>query len=780
MATDTALAPSSPPSDPTRYFWQVPLLLVAVLIFVATWKGWLPIGPADPAAAFVQDVLALKNAYEKVTPDPVELKNLLNRVAANIELYPELTPTARFHLGSGYVRLAEITPALDESYGYWTLAQQHLELVKDQQLRDPADAPKLAFRLAKAQAAVGLPPGFPNANIAILINILSSPQQNEEPGETHRLIADLALQMNPPDLSRAKIALTQYLTGGISTPPLALARARLRLGELYLAERQYDQALRWLKEIGPDTPPEILAPAKTILAQVYMGQGNWLDATKELETLRAAPGVPPLLRQAAAYQLGVCKLKLREVEVATRLFEEAAKGDSAEARAAALQLAELHFRSSDPARHKLAVDLLRRAIAGVREPAHYDPTLIPLNEAQATFELAITTFVTAAAFETALTVAELYTAIAPPGRDREKRADIFSAWGIALEKTQPNDARAKFHAAAEEYAALAQFQPKSDGKLEVLRRSAACLRRANDPAAAAARLEEGLKLPDLPESVLPAVWLELADALLAANRPDEVIKIFNKIMAAGTPPSTAARYRLARAFVETRHRGLLPVGRALLEQITKQQNITPEEREYHERAFSDLAFLLIHEGQFADAEARVRTQLGLYPTGPYAPQARLLLGVALLQRASSSGVAEAEAAKMRHEALSHFKQVVADCDAIERRTGRLSEADARLRAQAAIRVLQAYQKMQTIPSARDLLYEANFMLERYKGTVEELIILSLMYHAFKQLNDPGSALGIYDRMKDAFENLPASAFTQKTGEYSREYWEKVWFKPEKK
>ncbi|MCS6865092.1 MAG: hypothetical protein RMJ56_11990 [Gemmataceae bacterium] len=780
MATDTALAAVSPPTDPTRHFWQVPLLLAAVVLFVATWKGWLPLGPADPAAAFVQDVIALKNAYEKVTPDPTELKNLLNRVAANIELYPDLAPTARFHLGSGYVRLAEITPALDESYGYWTLARQHFDLVKDQQLRDPADAPKLAFRSAKAQAAVGLPPGFPNANIAILINILSAPQQNEEPGETHRLIADLALQMTPPDVSRAKIALTQYLTAGISTPPIALARARLRLGELYLAERQYDQALRWLKEIGTDAPPEILAPAKTLLAQVYMGQGNWLDATKELETLRAAPGVPPLLRQAAAYQLGVCKLKLREVDIAARLFEEAAKGDTAEARAAALQLADLHFRSNDPARHKLAVELLSRALAGIREPAHYDPTLIPLNEAQATLELAITTLVNDNLFETALTVAESYAAIAPPGRDRERRADILTAWGIAWEKSQPQDARAKFQAAAAEYVALTPLQPKSDGKLEMLRRAAACSRRAHDPSAAAARLEEALQLPDLPENILPSVWLELADALLAANRPDDVLKIFNKIMAAGTPPATAARYRLARAFVETRHRGLLPVGRALLEQITKQQNVTPEEREYHERAFSDLAFLLIHDGQFADAEARARAQLGLYPNGPYAPQARLLLGVALLQRASSPGVAEGDATKMRQEALGHFKQVVADCDAIERRTGRLSEADARLRAQAAVRILQAYQKMQTIPSARDLLYEANFMLERYKGTVEELIILSLMYHAFKQLNDPGSALSIFDRMKDVFDHLPPSAFTQKTGEYSREYWEKVWFKPEKK
>src|SRR5690606_8396519 len=129
------------------------------------------------------------------------------------------------------------------------------------------------------------------------------------------------------------------------------------------------------------------------------------------------------------------------------------------------------------------------------------------------------------------------------------------------------------------------------------------------------------------------------DSLLAANRTDDVVKIFTKVMhGQDSALSTAARYRLARAFVETRHRGLVPLGRELLEQITKQQKVSDGEREYHERAFSDLAFLLIHDANYADAEARTRTQLGLYPNGPYAPQARLLLGVALIQRAGASGV----------------------------------------------------------------------------------------------------------------------------------------------
>ena len=38
---------------------------------------------------------------------------------------------------------------------------------------------------------------------------------------------------------------------------------------------------------------------------------------------------------------------------------------------------------------------------------------------------------------------------------------------------------------------------------------------------------------------------------------------------------------------------------------------------------------------------------------------------------------------------------------------------------------------------------------------------------------------IRDQMKELFDRLPAASFTAEKGEYSRAYWEKVWFTPEK-
>lgn len=772
MATDTA----APATDPTRHLWQLPVLVAGATAFCAVWLGWVPLGSAEPGAAFLRDLAELRAAYEQKLPDPVALKTHLNRIAAAADAHPAHAPLARFHLGSGYVRLAELTPGADESAGYWALALQNFQQVSEKQLRDPADLPRLTFRAAKARAAVGLPPGAPNGDLVLLATVLSAPPAGEERGETHRLIADLALRATPPDLTRAKLELTEYLTStGPATPAAAMARARLRLGDLHLRAGELEPARRWLTEIGGDAPAEVLGPAKAELAQVLMAEKNWAAAAKELELLRGAPGVPGALRTAAAYYLGLCRQKLKEPGAAQQLYEEAARAPGAEATAAALRLAGLHAGSADPARHRAAADLLAAALRDVREPAKYDATLVALDEVRATFEAAITALLADGAHDPAFAATATYAAVAAPPRARERRAEVLAAWGHALQK-EKGDARPKFKAAADEWFALAEVQTKGADRADLLRKAAAYDRLADDPASAAGRLQAALKVPDAPEATKGALWAELAEALLAANRPNEVWRAFNNAMASVGEVSTATRYRLARQFTESRHPGFAPLGRELFEQIAKQQTVTAAEREYHERALTELGNALIREGQFADAEARLRTQLALYPNGPEAGLARLLLGVALLQRAATKPP-PADAPKLRADALAAFKQIVKEADDAERRAGKLTEREAYLRLQAGLRVLQTYQQMQ---QPRDLLFEAAPLLDRYKESVEELIVLSLVYHAFRQMSDPGRAADTRDRMKDLFNRLPPTAFAHPTGEYSRDYWQKTWFAPEKK
>ncbi len=292
MATDTA-APSRATTyrpDPTRHVWQVPTFLLGVAVFVGAWQGWLPLGTPDPTADYTRELAALRTAYEKVTPDRDELKELLTKVAASVDSFPELSTPTHFALGCGYVRLAELTPSLEEARTHWMLAKQHFELISPEQLRDPSDSPRLAFRSAKARAGVGLPANAPAADIKLHINLLANSPANEDPGDANRLSAELALRLSPPDLNAAKDSLTRYLTSaGIATPAASLARARLQLADIHVRRRENDLARKWLEQIGGDAPAEVIAPAKSLLARVRMADEDWLGAARDWEAVRAAP-----------------------------------------------------------------------------------------------------------------------------------------------------------------------------------------------------------------------------------------------------------------------------------------------------------------------------------------------------------------------------------------------------------------------------------------------------------------------------------------------------------
>jgi hypothetical protein len=123
-----------------------------------------------------------------------------------------------------------------------------------------------------------------------------------------------------------------------------------------------------------------------------------------------------------------------------------------------------------------------------------------------------------------------------------------------------------------------------------------------------------------------------------------------------------------------------------------------------------------------------------------------------------------------------LKGIVAEMDAKQKKDGKLNPQDSWLRVQAAIRVLQTHLKMKNY---NELLYESDELTTRYRGTVEELIAWSLVFHAFREKHDQQKQFQTRDKMKVIFDQLPASAFTASSGEYSREYWEKIWFAPQK-
>ncbi len=780
MATDTAVTQSRTVAepDPNRNIWQVPIFLLGVAVFTSAWQGWLPIGAPDPIANFTRDLAALRSTNDKLTPDRDELKATLARVAAGIEARADDSAEARLALGSGYVRLAELTADPQEARSYWLLATKQFEQIAADNLRDASDAPRLAFRNAKAHAAIGLPATAREADIRLNLNLLASPPIGEDPGDAPRLQAELALRLSPPDMNMARDAYGRYLTSaGIATPPATLARCRLQLAEIHARLGEYDIARKWLEQIGADAPADVVAPAKALLARARMKDEDWLGAARDWEVVRATPGISPEQRAGAAYHLGLCLLNTRDTPAATKLFEEAARSDGPAARGASVRLAELYLKGNDREKRRAVPGLLATAVQGVSDPKEYRSALLPLAEIQPVFELAISVLLTDGAAEAAVRCADVYKNVSPPLRWRERRAESLAAWADALQK-EGGDFKPKATAAATEYEAIAELQTAATAKADTLRRAAAMYKLAGSPDKAVVVLQAATRIPDLPDDAIAPVWAELANTLLIASRPDDVWRAFNEAMAAAGTMSTATRHRLGRQFIDTRHPGLSSLGRNLFEQIAKQESVNAEERGFHELALVGLGYEVLRTNNYPEAEVWLRKQIALYPTGTEASLGRLFLGICLIQRAgplrSDKEEPDAATQRLRDEAIVLFKQVVADADAILKKGGKLEEREAWLRLQAGLRVLQTYQQMK---KPNDLLAEAAGMLDRHRGTVDEMIILSLMYHAFKQKKETGRALQTRDQMKELFDRLPAAAFGG-PGEYSREYWERVWFAPE--
>jgi tetratricopeptide (TPR) repeat protein len=467
------------------------------------------------------------------------------------------------------------------------------------------------------------------------------------------------------------------------------------------------------------------------------------------------------------------------------LFEEAIRGPGQESIAASARLAELYLKGPSAAKRAGVPELLAATVKDVANAKEFKNQLIQVEELRNIFEQAVETLVRDGAHEQALTVADTYAVLSETSHNRELRAKVLSAWAQALEKAR-GDFKPKARDAAAEYEALAGYQPAATAKADSLKQAATLYRHTGEPEDAAKAVEvlqTALRLPQLSDTTAAALWYDLADALIAAKRPDEVWPAFNQIMKLSTPISTAARYKLARQFIDTRNAGFVALGRELFVQIARQEN--PPEQEFHERALVELAHEFIRSNNFADAETWLRKQLNIYPTGPESSLGRLLLGVCLLQRASGPPLPGLDAKsallyanEKRTEALKLFQQIVRDVDKKRDQTTKLSDRDNWLRLQAGLRVLQTYQQLQ---QPEKLLGEAGVLMERHRGTIEELIIRSLVYHAFKQQGKTVEMLQTRDQMKDLFERLPPSAFLPlrkgaSPGEYNREYWEEVWFK----
>jgi len=775
MATDSV----APPALGRTHYWQLPTFLAGLAaVGLATAK--FPVAPDTPAARFHRNVKGLKLALDARPLDAAAVESLAATVAGD----PAADAEARLLAGTALLSVAEQSPPRDgpeaaADLDTWRRAAAQLAAVEAGGLASADDRLRLAFRSAKAQAALG----EGDAKLLALTLADVPPGEGAE-GERRRLLAECYLRQVPADLKHAREELQAYLSSSARLSPAAAARTKQRLAGVHLGLNDPEKARACLQEVGPAAPADVLALARGQLGRMAAAEGRFAEAVGHFDALLLSPAVPAADHGPLRLEAARCQLRAKNPAAAVPYLEAAARGTGPVAQAAGVWLAEVLLR--DPAgrgNRAAAVDALVAA-AGTPFPAESDAPGGPRvseKEGRAAFEEAIATCLSEGDFAAAVRAATAYSPVAAPGRATERRAEANAAWGASLraDPAARAAAAAKSAEAAADFAALAATFPGAAGKADLLKRAAQCYRAAGDERAAGALVDQLTRTPGVPDDVIASAWVEKADGLLADSQFADGVAALRQAMARPAPAAATARVKLAVAHIDQARlrlktattdgakqevQGMMQLGKDLLAAAINAPGDGPVERDAQQLALFEMGKLHLNQMDLSEAETRFRQLLQTHPAGAQAGSTRLYLASCLLLMARGDhqgGRPPADADTKLAEARKIFEA--------------LSESgDPFLRTQADIRLANTtllLRKYDEMPGLCDKL------AKRYEGKVEELIIRSMLYTAYHFADRLEPAAGVRGQMKDLFNKLPDSAFAGGADEYTREYWQREWFAP---
>ncbi len=767
MAPDSA-SPSPPAESPRRNQWQLPAFAAGLAAAVSAW-AYFPPQSSDPAGAHNQLLAKVRKHLDQKPPDLIALDDAVRRLAPNVDRFPDDAPRARFLLGSARVAAAEYGSPVHAADN-WAEANKFLAACDPTKLADKADAGRCAFRAAKAAAAAGV--GDPK----LLIPALATVPPGEEPGEVRRLLAETCLRLNPPDLKRARDELAAYLGGNHRASPAAVAKHKLKLGDLCLGLNEPDKAEAWLQQIGGTAPPEVQAVAKVQRARMFAAKNDTAKAVKLFEEAQKTPGLPADQRGMVLYETGRGLQALNDLPEARKYFQLARSANGTAGIAASVRLASLAAKSPEPGPNPLhPAELLEGVVLNVKSAGDFQNPHVGVEELRATFEEVIRAGMTKGEYESTVRTVAAYAAVAPPGRARQRQAEATAAWAAKLAAAGDAKAVEKFLAAAADFSAAAVEQPDPAAKADLFRQAADCFTRGGDRAAALDLYDRWGKTPGLTAAHAAPALLGKADLMLADGKFADAVDALKQASAAGGVVAARANLRLGRAEIDEsakRLRANPPAaarreaetlaeqGRDRLGQVANLSGEDAGEREVRQQALFELGKHLLGRN-LADAEVRLRQLMQSNPTGRLADGGRLYLGTALLMLArgdNSGGRPPVEADRKLTEAVALFEELSKSKEPFYRAHGDIRLVNA---------VLQL-KKYDELPPLCDTL------ATRYKDRPEELIVLSMLYTGHTRADRPALAERTLARMTDVFARVPPAAYTGGMEELTQPYWT-AWF-----
>jgi len=764
MTTDHA-----PVSSRRSHYWQLPLFVLGVVAAAAAYAGFPP-QPKNPAERFAYNLKALKSALERKPVDAANLEGLAVGLVA--ELTPETEDAATICrlCGSAFVAAAEADPARSDR---WTQAAELFGKINPDLIADPQEKKLFLFRHAKVQAALGQ--GDPLAVANALIKV---PGGEESEGERRRLLAETYLRLSPPNLKAAQTEFTAYLAGPTRRPAAQLAKDRRGLAQLCLTLGEPEKARAVLKDISASAPNDVYAAARIQLARLSGAENNWKDAVAQYDAVLKNPNTPPEQLPVVQLLLAEAYRKAGTPDAGRPLLEQAAAGTGSIGQAANFQLAEMLLNQpATPTGRGDVVAALQAADKALPATSDYDATYFTLEQVRDLFERTIQTSTNEGDLASAVKAATSYAPWANPGRATERKADTNAAWGALLKSspTTATQAAEKYREAAADYVALAGTFPTPAGQAEFLKRAAQCYRNAGDDAAATATLDRLTQTPGLPDDIIASAWVEKGESLLAGKQFTEGSAALRQAMLKTSPTAATARVRLAVAYLDeartkartpatqTEAMAMLKNGQELLLAAVAAPGDTAIEKDAQNQAQFELGKFLLNQNQVADAEARFRQVVQARPGDKLLHQAQLYLGSTLLVAARGDAASRppADAETKLTEAANLFAELSAG-------------VDSPLRAQADIRLANTTLLLRKYADMPELCERLS---TRYTGKVEELIIRSMLYTAYRFADRTEQAATVLARMEELFLRLPDDAFPGGADEYTRDYWQKQWFAP---
>ncbi|MCE9531020.1 MAG: tetratricopeptide repeat protein [Planctomycetes bacterium] len=799
MAMDTA--------SPSRNLWQIPTFIVGILALVAVWHGrsyWQP----SPAQRYERDLQALRQLLEKVPTDVAQVQNLLRKVHG-MQPPPQLERQSPYIIGSALVVVAEANGVPEEAAEQWKAARKLLETAEEYGV-DAGDKLRHRHRLAKTWARTGESTG------KVIDALAATLACGDDPSEANRLLAELHLKLDPPDIRMARDYLKDYLAhvlpGRSESQYRQLNFARLQLGEIHTQLAEPEEARKVLERIGPDSPSELLISARMLLAKNYLAEEDYSQAIRCLEQARDVRGITAAQRANVQYLLADSYHKANRRTEAQAVLEVIRKGSGPEAQAASFRIAE--WQLNDPAKSEVGLKTLETSLNSIADG--YDSPLYPLADVRSLCEDAAVKFRTAHAFDLSLRVSKAYARVALDGRDRELAAEALQAWGQALLDRAPmvdtedrprfvDDGTKRLRESAKQWHAVAGLKKTSIEKGEPLYKAADLYLKAGDQEDALKVLDElGLKVPDFPQARMAEYWLKKGEVYLALGNRDQARICFqNGVQAAEQNPSPSPtlirnRIRLAEVLLKSSDPKTLAKAVADLEKVLSDPEFS-RDKDLHESALFFVADANYQQKEFLKAEVRFRSLLDTYPESTRAPLARFQLGQCYWfiagQEADKCKTAKkiiedaAAPEERRREAeiqyessykqyMEWLKKAIEPFRMVETMLLRgmtnpkLSLADAELLRKAS---LAAADCSFFSGDYDDCVQRYDTLSQRYAGTVVQLEALRSMWRCYQYyLQKPEKALDSLTQMRTVFLQLPDTEFDGSSDVRKREYWQK-WF-----